>query len=292
MIRFGTAGNPESFYARGGKATVQMPEYLRSFGLNAYEYSCGRGVHVSEKTARQIGEKMAEYGIAVSVHAPYFINFANLDSKKRESSQQYLAQAVELAVWLGAGRVIFHSGVQGTQARADVHRRIADEVRTALGLLNMPGASGILLCPETMGRPSQFGGLEEILSLCAMDERLLPTLDMGHLNCLMQGALRTQDDFAAVLQRVEDVLGQERLRHVHMHFSHIAYGPKGEIKHLTGDDTEFGPHFTPLAREIVRRRMEPTVISESAGTQAEDAARMQQRYLQALKETNENGENI
>ena len=127
-----------------------------------------------------------------------------------------------------------------------------------------------------MGKLGQLGTLEEVLALCKLDERMIPCIDFGHLNARSYGSIRTQADYAAILDAIENALGADRLRRLHVHFSKIQYTiPGGEKVHLTFEDTEYGPEFEPLAEEIVRRGMEPTLICESAGTQAEDAGRMQ-----------------
>jgi deoxyribonuclease-4 len=86
MIRFGPAGNSQSFYDAGYNATVQAFAWIQSMGLTAYEYSFGRGVSLGEDTATAIGEEAAAHGVALSAHAPYYINLANTDSEKREKA--------------------------------------------------------------------------------------------------------------------------------------------------------------------------------------------------------------
>ncbi len=75
-----------------------------------------------------------------------------------------------------------------------------------------------------------------------------------------------------------DCLGFERMKHFHVHFSKIMYGARGEIKHLTFEDTVYGPEFEPLAEVLLEWKLEPYVVSESAGTQIEDAAQMKRFY--------------
>ena len=120
MIRFGPAGNSDSFKAMGYKKTIQVPEYVEKMGLNAYEYQCGRGVRISEEAARELGEEAARRGIALSLHAPYYISLSSLEEEKREGSVDYIlqsAQLVDLAHSLRAepdmGKAVFIQGAQG-----------------------------------------------------------------------------------------------------------------------------------------------------------------------------------
>ena len=110
MIRFGPAGNSESFYAQGYKATWQAPAWLHAMGLNAFEYSFGRGVSLSEDMAERIATQARAHDVAVSAHAPYFINLANPDPDKREASFRYILDSARLVTLLGGDRVVVHLG--------------------------------------------------------------------------------------------------------------------------------------------------------------------------------------
>ena len=144
--------------------------------------------------------------------------------------------------------------------------------------LENAGLGHIRLCPETMGKRNQVGGLKEILDFCQLDERMLPTVDFAHLHAIGCGALNTQDDFAAVLDTVEAELGLERAQQMHMHFSTIEYTQAGEKRHRTFADTDYGPRFELLAPLLKARGYCGTVICECSGTQADDAATMQKMW--------------
>lgn len=280
---FGPAGNSDSFAAQGYKNNLQIPEYLTGFGLTAYEYQCGRGVRVNEKTAPVFAKKMKEAGIAVSLHSPYYISLSSVEQETRLKSIDYLLQSASAAVMLGAKRIVVHSGSCGKQSREAALELAKDTLKRAQAALDEQGFSEIILCPETMGKIGQLGTLEEVLELCKVDERFLPCIDFGHLNARTLGGCHTGEQFAAVLDAMENALGVERASRYHSHFSKIEYTSGGEKKHLTFADTVYGPEFEPLAEEIVKRNYHPTVICESAGTQAEDASYMQQAYFAALQ---------
>ena len=133
-------------------------------------------------------------------------------------------------------------------------------------------------CPETMGKSAQIGTLEEIINFCKIDKVFLPALDFGHINAREGGSLKTADDYKSRLEYMISELGYERVKHFHVHFSKIMYGAKGEIKHLTFEDREYGPEFEPLAVALKELKLEPYIVSESAGTQAEDACEMKRLY--------------
>ncbi len=284
MIRFGPSGNSESFYEQGNKSSVQAPAWLKSIGLNAYEYQCSKGVNVGRSTAEQLGREAEKNGIFVSIHAPYYINMASEEEEKRENSKRYIIETMEAAGWMGAQRIVVHTGSCSKVSREwalNTAKKVLSETITEAD--NM-GFSDITICPEVLGKINQLGSLEEILEMCKIDDRLIPTIDFGHLHARDLGALNSKDDFKRVLDKIECEVGLDRLKKIHVHFSRIEFTKGGEKKHWTLDDTQFGPDFEPLAELIYKRNMEPVIISESRGCMAEDALKLKKIYQKAAGE--------
>ena len=151
----------------------------------------------------------------------------------------------------------------------------------ALKAMDAEGLGHITLCPETMGKINQLGDLEEIMRFCAVDERVIPCIDFGHLNARTRGGLTTREDFEKVFDVLENSIGTDRMKRYHAHFSKIEYSDGGEVRHLTFDDTVYGPDFEPLAEAIVKEGVAPRIICESAGTMAEDALAMKRMWESA-----------
>ncbi len=281
---FGPAGNSESFSAMGYRKTIQVPEYIVKMGLDAYEYQCGRGVRIQQEAAQEFGQKAREFGVRLSLHAPYYISLSSLEEEKRSASIEYILQSARATDAMGAQRVVVHSGSCAKISREDALALAKDTLKRACEALDAENLSHIHLCPETMGKVNQLGTLEEVLQLCKVDERLIPCIDFGHLNARTFGGLNSFEAVKAVFDAVEDALGRERLQSFHAHFSKIEYTQNGgEKRHLTFADTVYGPQFEPVAEMIVRKNCSPTIICESAGTQAEDAAAMKRIYTDALQ---------
>lgn len=276
-VKFGPAGNSESFAAAGFKATVDAPAWLAGLGLDAFEYQCGRGVNVGQETARKIGEAARAHGITLSLHTPYYINLSSGEEERREKNVGYVLQSCEAATALGARRMVVHCGGVGKQSRDQAMRHTRENVRLLLDAVEQAGYSQTL-CLETMGKRNVIGTAEEVCELVALDDRLLPCIDFGHLNARTGGGCNSYEAFAAVLDLLENGIGKERARVLHAHFSKIEYTEKGEMRHLTFADQTYGPEFAPLARLLRERDYEPVVICESAGTQAEDALAMKRMY--------------
>ena len=284
MIKFGVAGNPDRFYESGFKASVEMPGYLSEIGLDAYEYQCGKGVSISEKTAGLLGEAAGKNGVALSLHAPYYINPASADAEKFQKNLEYVCQALKAAKYMGAKRIVVHSGALMGMERIEALERAKNFFCVASSMSVKEGYGDIAICPETMGKINQLGDLFEVVEICRVSESLVPTIDFGHLNARTMGGLNTVDDFLAVLNDIEAGLGQERMKNIHIHFSKIEYSKGGEKRHLTFDDEIFGPSFLPLAHAIAQKKAMPVIICESAGTQDLDALHMKEVFWKLITE--------
>lgn len=279
MIKFGPSGNGESFYAAGNKHTEQAAKYCKECGLDCYEYSFGRGVMMGEEKAISIGAAFADAGVEISVHAPYFINFANPDDEALQKSYGYVLQSAKFVKLLGGRRIVFHPASQGKVSRGQAVSRTSDSLKILRDYIYLNGYENLLFCPETMGKLAQIGTLEEVVEFCKIDECFVPAIDFGHINAREQGSLKTVNDYKSRLEYMISELGFERVKHFHVHFSKIMYGAKGEIKHLTFEDEKYGPEFGPLAVALKELNLEPYIVSESAGTQSEDAAEMKRIFF-------------
>ena len=281
--RFGPAGISDSFAAQGYKTSLDIPAYTAGMGLDAFEYQCGHGVRLAEDKARQMAALAAEKGIVFSVHAPYYISMSSLDEEKRLGSIHYLLQSAQLCRALGGRRIIFHPGSCGKQSRAAALEKALDTLRRGVEALDEAGYGDMTLCPETLGKIGQLGDLDEVLALCGVDERIVPCIDFGHLNARTLGGIRSKADYAAILDRMGEALGDERAQKFHVHFSRIEFSAGGEKRHWTFAETQFGPEPAPLMELLAERRLAPVVICESAGTQAEDARTLGQIYRHAMQ---------
>ncbi len=280
-IRFGTAGISESFDAMGYKNSLDIPAYIESFGLHAFEYQCGRGVRLGLDKAAEMARRAEKPDIRFSIHAPYFISMSSMTEETRLKSVDYILQSCRVVRALGGRRVIFHSGSCGKQSREQALEKALDTMQRIVKAVDDEGFGDLTLCPETMGKIGQLGTLDEVLALCGVDKRITPCIDFGHLNARTLGGIKTKQDYADILDRMQQVLGDERAKNFHVHFSRIEWSKGGEKRHWTFADTQFGPEYQPLMQLFKERQLSPVVICESAGTQAEDALTMQ-KYYQSL----------
>lgn len=285
--KFGPSGNSKGFYNDGYKSSVDMPKWLKEKGLDAYEYSFGRGINISFETAEKIGDAAFENNILLSIHSPYYINFGSSDVEMQDKSQEYLRKTLILADKMRADRVVLHPGSVGKNDRQQAFENLVVAIKKSLTMLKELNLYGkIFICPETMGKKNQLGTLDEILEICQIDETLIPTIDFGHIHALGRGAINSIEDYEYIFNRIENALGKHRLDNLHCHFSRIEFTEAGEKKHWTFNDTQYGPEFEPLAELIVKRKISPRIICESRENMAEDSLQMKKIYIEYLTKLN------
>lgn len=169
-----------------------------------------------------------EKGIALSLHAPYFISLSSIEKEKRDKSIDYILQSAVAADAMGADRIVVHSGSCSKMTRHQALELAQDTLRRAVEVLDQNGLGHVHICPETMGKINQLGDLDEVMELCQVDERFLPCIDFGHLNARTLGSLKTSADFGKVFERMENCLGTDRMRRFHSHFPKLSTRKKGE----------------------------------------------------------------
>ena len=278
MIKFGPSGNSQAFFDAGYSKSEDSAKWVKNLGLDCFEYSFGRGVNLSDKKATELAAAFRECGVEISVHAPYYINLANPDDEMAEKSIGYIIDSAKKALLLGGNRVVFHPASQGKAAREEAIKLTDERFYTLCERIYKENLQGVIFCPETMGKIAQIGTVEEITRFCKTDKVFTPCVDFGHVNAREQGCLKTEEDYERLLSYMIDGLGFERMKNFHVHFSKIEYSERGEIRHLTFEDTVYGPEFSPLSDALKKLGLEPYIVCESAGTQDVDALCMRKIY--------------
>lgn len=275
---FGPGGNSDSFRRAGYRSTLDAPRFVASCGLDAYEYEAGQGLSASPEMLAAIGKEAVAHGIHLSFHTPYFISLSSVEPEKRRKSVDYLYESAAASDLLGASVMVVHTGSAAKITRETAMEYAAETLRAADDML-ADNHFSVKLGLETMGKLNQLGTLDEVIALCKLSPRFVPVVDFGHINARERGILQTEDDFKRIFDRIASELGAEAAEHLHCHFSRIEYTEKGEKRHLTFADETFGPDHRPLLRAVANLGVSPTFISESAGTQSEDASAMKAYYL-------------
>jgi len=234
-LRFGTAGVPDS---TPQTSTLAALKHVHDLGLDGLEVEFVRGVKIGSETAGQIRDRAAALGLQLSVHAPYYINLNSPEPGKRIQSQDHLLRSARMAALMGARSVVFHAGYYGLQSPEKTMAAVRKELRDVVSVIRSERLP-VTLRVETMGKRSQFGSLDECLTLCQDVDDLAPCLDFSHIHARGEVRANAYLDFHRIFKKVEKRLGAAALKDIHIHVSGIEYGDKGEIRHLNLPDADF-----------------------------------------------------
>ncbi|WP_457550732.1 TIM barrel protein [Archaeoglobus sp.] len=266
-MRFGTAGVPNSSKDR---STVGGIRSIRELGLDAMEVQFVRGVKMGLDTAKQVKEVAESLNVKLSVHAPYYINL-NADGEKLKGSIERLKKTVEIG-GIFAEDIVFHPGYYLKHSKETAYRRIRDNLKL---IVEFGRDRGVMLRPETTGKPTQFGDLEETLKLC-QELEILPCIDFAHIHARYR-AFNSYEEFCQILEIVENTIGSKALKKLHIHVSGIEYGLKGEKRHLNLRESDF--RYEDLLRAFKDFKVDGTVIVESPNLE-EDAKMLKMLWSQ------------
>jgi len=269
-LLFGTAGTPHSSKTR---TTIDGIRRIAELGLGCMEIEFVQGVRMGEDGAHLVADTATKEQVKLSAHAPYFINFNAHEPEKIRASQERLLQTARIAALCGAQSAAFHAGFYLGDPPGKAYDMVKDSLEEILNQLKKEG-NRVWLRPETMGKPSQFGNLEEILNLCTEVEGVAPCIDFAHLHA-RSGTSNTYQEFTSILLQIEGILGRTALDNMHIHVSGIAYGEKGETKHLNLKESDF--QYVEFLKALSTYDVKGKVICESPNLE-EDALLLQTTY--------------
>ncbi len=270
-LLFGTGGVPLSARSRSTEAGI---ERIAELGLGCMEVEFVQGVKMSAQAAVLVGELAAKRNVVLTAHGPYFINLNATEPEKVNQSKERILQTARIAALFGARSVTFHAAFYMKSTPAETYATVKKHLQEVVRTLRREG-NRITISPEVTGRPSQFGTLQEILRLSSEIEGVLPCLDFSHWHA-RTGKANSYSEFLDILDEVERKLGKQALDNMHIHLSGIAYGKKGEIKHLMLTDSDF--KYAELLKALKDRKVKGVVISESVPDLEQDALLLQRTY--------------
>jgi deoxyribonuclease-4 len=238
---------------------------LREEGLDAFEYEAiywGGKPQMLKEDAEAFGQKAKENDVWLSLHGSYFINFCG-EKKIVEASKRRLISCATAAEWMNAYVVVFHPGFYGRRMRGEAYETCVETLKEVVKTMRNLGIRNTKIGPETMGKPSQLGSLDEVVGICEDVEQTQLVVDWSHLHAREMGRLGTLEDFRKVAEKIETRLGTEALKNMHCHFTKIEFTDKGERRHHPLNEERYGPDFGMLAQIIAEYKLRPVVISES-----------------------------
>ncbi len=273
--RFGPAGRPINYSGNAKDAC----SYIKSEGLEAYEYQATYGVKISQNSAVDLKNNSKSEDVLVSMHAPYYINLSSNKEDVIERSIKRLVQSAKASEWMGAYRTVFHPGFYTTYTHNEALNKCKSAIRDIVDELESLGVKDYCFAPETTGKRSQLGSLDEIIELCQSFDKFEPTVDFAHVHARSGGGITVREDYARIFEKLENELG---INSLHSHFTHIEFTDAGERKHHILSDDDYGPPLKPFIEEIIECGWNVTVICESPLID-QDAILMKNLYTQSIK---------
>ncbi len=277
-FKFGTVGSPIGTPKKPGGSPGAIA-FSASIGLDALELGWVQSVRVTEATCAAIKAAGAEQQVALSVHAPYFINL-NANEEEWHKSRKRLMDAARYGFLAGATDIIFHPGSYFGKDPKEVLKTALPRLQGCVEELKKDGVA-VTLRPETMGKSAMLGSLEDALEMSKLDS-VLPCLDFAHLHARPgDGSMNAYDEWARALEQYGKTLGEESLRRLHIHLSGIEYGPKGEKNHLPLAESDL--NLQALFKALRDFRCGGRILCESP-IMEEDALAMKKAWMKVSGE--------
>lgn len=274
-VKFGPAGRPIGYKGK----TEQVCDYINEIGLNAFEYQATYGVRISKQSALKLRDNAEKNNILVSMHAPYYINLCSEKDETIKKSIERLVQSAKAAEWLNAYRIVFHTGFYTKYSKEEAVEKCKKSIEELLEKCENAGIKNYTFAPETTGKKSQVGSLDELINICQSFDNFVPTVDFAHMHARSGGSIKSKEDYAKIFDKIETEL---ELSVLHSHFTKIEYTDAGERKHHVLADENFGPPLTPLLELISENGFNVTLICETPFLDI-DAREMKKEYENILK---------
>jgi deoxyribonuclease-4 len=270
-LLFGTAGVPIS---TPKPSSINGVKQVKALGLDAMEMEFVRGVKMSRETALEVKRVSVEEGVVLTAHAPYYVNLNSPDESKVKASIRRILDTARITYTAGGWSIVFHAAYYGEEEPKIVYDRVNNALEEVIKALRDEGVK-IWVRPETSGGLAEFGCLEEVLALSQSFEEVLPCIDFAHLHARSIGRYNKYGEIASIFEQIEEKLGKEALNNMHMHFSGIIYGERGELKHVNLEESDYNYH--DLVKALKDFNIKGVIISESPNIEG-DAILLKNKY--------------
>jgi len=245
--------------------TLSGVKRVKELGLDAMELEFVHNVNVNEKLAPELKSVSNKLGVVLTCHGQYYVNLASTEIAKQKASINRMVSAAKRAFECGAYSVVWHFGFYLNRDKTIVYDLIKKNINTVLDKLKEDDID-IWIRPETTGKFSQWGDLDEVIKLSEDFEQVLPCIDFSHLHA-RDGKHNTFEEFKEILTKVEKTLGRNALNNMHMHCSGINYGPKGELNHLNLEDSDM--NYKDLLKALKEFKVKGVLTCESPNVESD-----------------------
>jgi len=273
-LLFGTAGVPNTTSKKN--SPIDGVKRIHELTLDCMQLEFAHGVRMKEEVSSGLRKASYELGIPLTSHGPYYINLNAREQDKIDSSVERIIQTAKISDLCGAESMTFHAAFYMKDSPFDVFDLVEKSMNVIEERLNRLDIE-IELRPELTGKTSQFGSLEELISLTKNVNSCRPCMDFSHLFA-RTGKYNTEEEFSDVLDALENELGSDALKNMHIHISGISSNSKGDLKHINLKDSKF--NWKGLFNTLKQKDCRGYVICNSPNL--EDDALMLKDYYMSL----------
>lgn len=273
-LYFLTAGVPLRAGTKGYQKGFEIHDEM---GLDGLELEFVHGVRISDKSREAVIDAVKNSGKIITAHAPFYVNLNAREEEKVEASAQRIIETAMVAEELGGYSITFHAGFYLNQDAELVSEKISKQIQIITESLKK-AENKIWIRPETTGKATQWGDLDEIIKMSKEFETVLPCVDFSHLHARYNGFWNTYDEFASIFEKIGNELGQIALDNFHAHIAGIEYTAKGERKHLNLEESDF--NYKDLLKAFKNFGVKGVIVCESPNI--EDDAKLLKDYYMSL----------
>jgi len=270
-LLFATAGIPLSTQPRD---TLNGIKEVKNLGLGAMELEFVHSVNISKEKAPEVKKVADEQEIVLTCHASYFINMNAVEKQKLGASRSRILSSAKILNACGGYSVCFHSGFYLGMEPQKVYSNVKVQMKKLLEEVNSLGLD-VWIRPETTGKPTQFGSIDELVDLSSEFDQVLPVIDFSHLHARSNGKFNTKEEFEQVMELIEKKLGKEGIHNMHIHLSGINYSEKGERNHLVLKESDM--NYKPLLQTLKDFNAKGVLVCESPNIE-EDTLLLQKTF--------------
>lgn len=270
-LKFLTAGIPILADKKGYKVGFDV---LKSMNLDGLEAEFVHGVRISTDSVLEVQNAVAN-GFVVTCHGPYYINLNAKEPDKIDASINRILDTARIAKTLGAYSITYHAAFYMGGEKETVFETVAKHTEKIMQTLKEE-ENNVWIRPETTGKGTQWGDLEEIVRLSKMFDKVLPCVDFAHLHARSNGRYNTYDEFCKIFEYIGNELGEVALNNFHAHLAGIEYSAKGEKKHLILEESDM--NYKDLLKAFKQFNVKGVVVCESPNIE-EDAKLLKDYYL-------------
>lgn len=271
-LNFLTAGMPLKTEPKSYENAFKI---LKSYGLDGIELEFVRGVRMSEASQNTVREATANKDFVITAHGPFYVNLNSKEVEKIDASVERILETARMAHSVGAYSITYHAAFYMGHTPDVVFEQVKKQTQRIIDVVEKEGLD-IWIRPETTGKGTQWGDLDEIINLSKEFKQVLPCVDFSHLHARCGGGLNSYDDFSMMLEKIGNELGQNALDNFHMHLAGIEYSQKGEKRHLIFEESDM--NYKDLLKALKAFNVKGALVCESPNIE-DDCKLLKDYYL-------------